>query len=118
MEERYRSKQLKFRVTEKEKEMILANAERLGFVNFRVYALKMLLDGYVFNFSLSDDENLKKLMAEVSRTGNNINQIAKQVNSTNRIHKSDLEEIKQGQQEIIKLLRQLVINTNKIINTL
>ena len=55
-------------------------------------------------------------MAEVSRTGNNINQIAKQVNSTNRIHKSDLEEIKQGQQEIIKLLRQLVINTNKIKN--
>lgn len=96
--------------------MILSNAERLGFVNFRAYALKMLLDGYVINFNLSDDENLKKLMGEVSRTGSNVNQIVKRVNATNRIYKSDLEEIKQGQQEIIKLLRQLVINTNKIKN--
>lgn len=44
MEERYRSKQLKFRVTEKEKEMILSNAERLGFMNFGAYMLNMLVE--------------------------------------------------------------------------
>lgn len=66
-------------------------------MNFRAYALKMLLDGYVINFNLSDDENLKKLMGEVIRTGNNINQIAMKVNTANRIYESDLEEIKQDQ---------------------
>ena len=54
-EERYRSKQLKFGVTEKEKEMILAKAKRLGFVNFRAYSLKMLMNSYVINLNLSDN---------------------------------------------------------------
>lgn len=77
--------------------MILSNAERLGFVNFRAYALKMLLDGYVINFNLLDDENLKKLMGEVSCTGSNVNQITKRVNTTNRICESELEELKKFQ---------------------
>ena len=55
-------------------------------------------------------------MSEVSRIGNNINQITKRVNTINKIYDCDLEEIKQGQQEIVRLLRQQVRNTNKIKN--
>lgn len=116
MENRSRSKQMKFRVTENEKEMILNNSKKLGFKTFENYARKMLIDGYVINLKSVNDNDLKQLMSEVSRIGNNINQITKRVNTINQIYECDLEEIKQGQQEIVNLLRQQVRNTNKIKN--
>lgn len=103
MENRERPKQMKFRFTENEKAMILNNGEKLGFKTFANYARKMLIDGYVINLKWADDD-LKKLIAEVSRIGNNINQM----------YECDLEEIKQGQQKIVNVLRQQVINNNKI----
>ncbi|MTM41483.1 plasmid mobilization relaxosome protein MobC, partial [Turicibacter sanguinis] len=42
MKNRTRPKQMMFRVTEKEKEMILNNSEKLGFKKFENYARKML----------------------------------------------------------------------------
>ena len=116
MKNRTRSKQMMFRVTEDEKEMILNNSEKLGFQNFESYARKMFIDGYVIHLKSADDKDLKHLMSEVSRIGNNINQITKRVNTINKIYECDLEEIKQGQQEIVRLLRQQVRNTNKIKN--
>ena len=116
MKNRTRSKQMMFRVTEDEKEMILNNSEKLGFQKFESYARKMLIDGYVIYLKSADDKDLKHLMSEVSRIGNNINQITKRVNTINKIYECDLEEIKQGQQEIVHLLRQQVRNTNKIKN--
>ena len=43
MKNRTRSKQMMFRVTEDEKEMILNNSEKLGFQKFESYARKMLI---------------------------------------------------------------------------
>ncbi|KAB6101775.1 plasmid mobilization relaxosome protein MobC [Turicibacter sanguinis] len=114
MKNRTRPKQMMFRVTEKEKEMILNNSEKLGFKKFENYARKMLIDGYVINLQSADDKDLKQLMSEVSRIGNNINQIAKGINSNHRVYESDLKEIKNGQDTIIRLVRELVRNTNKI----
>ncbi|WP_195932465.1 plasmid mobilization protein [Turicibacter sanguinis] len=114
MKNRTRPTQMKFRVTEKEKELILHNSNKLGFKNFGVYARKMLIDGYVINLQSAADQDLKHLMSEVSRIGNNINQIAKGLNSTNRIYESDIKEIQSGQATMIALLRELVRNTNEI----
>ena len=108
MKNRTRPKQMMFRVTEKEKEMILNNSEKLGFKKFENYARKMLIDGYVINLQSADDKDLKQLMSEVSRIGNNINQIAKGINSNHRVYESDLKEIKNGQDTIIRLVRELV----------
>lgn len=55
-------------------------------------------------------------MAEVSRIGNNINQIARRVNSNQNIYESDIQEIKRGQETLSQLVRELVHNTNKIRN--
>lgn len=114
MKNRTRPKQMMFRVTEDEKELILNNSKKLGFKSFEVYARKMLLDGYVINLQSADDKDLKQLMLEISRIGNNINQIAKGINSTHRVYQSDLKEIQKDQDTIIRLVRELVCNTNKI----
>lgn len=116
MANRIRPKQFKIMLTEKEKDQIVANAKRLGFDNVGAYARKMMLDGYVINLNSADDKDLKQLMLEVSRIGNNINQIAKGINSNHRVYESDLKEIKNGQDTIIRLVRELVRNTNKIKN--
>lgn len=116
MENRSRPKQMKFRVTENEKEIILNNSEKLGFKTFENYARKMLIDGYVINLKSTDDKDLKYLMSEVSRMGNNINQITKRVNTISQIYSCDIEEIKQSQQEIVHLLGYVVKNINKIKN--
>ena len=102
--------------TENEKEIILNNSEKLGFKTFENYARKMLIDGYVINLKSTDDKDLKYLMSEVSRMGNNINQITKRVNTISQIYSCDIEEIKQSQQEIVHLLRYVVKNINKIKN--
>ena len=116
MKNRTRPKQLLIMVTEKEKEHIVDNAKRLGFDNVGAYARKMMLDGYVINLKSADDKDLKHLMSEVSRIGNNINQITKRVNTISQIYSCDIEEIKQSQQEIVHLLRYVVKNINKIKN--
>lgn len=114
MKNRTRPKQLLIMVTEDEKDKIQNNAKSLGFNNVGAYARKMMLDGYVINLQSADDKDLKQLMSEVSRIGNNINQIAKGINSNHRVYESDLKEIKNGQDTIIRLVRELVRNTNKI----
>lgn len=114
MANRIRPKQFKIMLTEKEKERIVENAKCLGFDNVGAYARKMMLDGYIINLKSADDKDLKHLMSEVSRIGNNINQIAKGLNSTHRIYESDIKEIQSGQATMIALLRELVRNTNEI----
>lgn len=46
--------QMKVRVTEREKNQILANMKRAEFENFNSYARKMLLDGYIIHWDYED----------------------------------------------------------------
>ena len=103
MKNRTRSKQMMFRVTEDEKEMILNNSEKLGFQKFESYARKMLIDGYVINLKSADDKDLKHLMSEVSRIGNNINQIVKN-NNAKFYSEAEKKRLFELMQKIYKLL--------------
>lgn len=89
---RVRDKQVKFRCTETEKLEI----ERLAFennMNVNTYLRKMALEGCIINVDFTE---LKQLIYEVNRIGNNVNQIAHHVNRDNVVYKSDIEEL-QGQ---------------------
>jgi len=94
--------QIKFRVTESEREMICAKMRLLKTNNLAVYMRKIAINGYVVNVDYSD---LKAVAYEMQRIGVNINQIAKRVNSTSRIYEQDFVIIKQGIGSIWQLLR-------------
>lgn len=81
---RYRNKTIKLRVTENEKEKILQGMKSAGYGTLNNYILKMVLTGRIIHV---DIQELKQALEptgnyahELNKIGNNINQVAKQMN--------------------------------------
>ena len=91
MANRNRPIQVKFRVTPEERALIDKRMEQAGTINMAAYLRKMAIDGYVVKLELPE---LRDLISSLRRTSNNFNQIARRVNSTNRIYEDDIHEMK------------------------
>ena len=89
MANRNRPIQVKFRVTPEERKMIDRRMEQAGINNMAAYLRKMAIDGYVVKLELPE---LRDLISLLRRTSNNFNQIARRVNSTDRIYADDIAE--------------------------
>jgi len=88
---RNRPVQVKFRVTPEERALIDKRMAQAGVMNMAAYLRKMAIDGYVVKLELPE---LRDLISLLRRTSNNFNQIARRVNSTNRIYENDIQEMK------------------------
>ena len=91
MANRNRPIQVKFRVTPEERALIDKRMTQAGTINMAAYLRKMAIDGYVIKLELPE---LRDLISLLRRTSNNFNQIARRVNSTNRIYEDDIHEMK------------------------
>ena len=91
MANRNRPVQVKFRVTPEERKMIDRRMEQAGITNMAAYLRKMAIDGYVVKLELPE---LRDFISLLRRTSNNFNQIARRVNSTDRIYAEDIVEMK------------------------
>lgn len=94
-----RNQQVKFVVNETERQLIKRKMKSLGIENTSAYLRKMAIDGYIVNFDIPE---ISELITLLRRAGNNINQIAKKVNSTDRIYANEIKEIQNFQEEIWK----------------
>ena len=72
------------------------------------YLRKMAIDGYVVKLELPE---LRDFISLLRRTSNNFNQIARRVNSTDRIYADDISEMK-------NLLEQIWEADNRILDKL
>ena len=108
MANRNRPVQVKFRVTPEERKMIDKRMEQAGVTNMAAYLRKMAIDGYVVKLELPE---LRDFISLLRRTSNNFNQIARRVNSTDRIYADDIVEMK-------KLLEQIWEADNQILTKL
>ncbi len=108
MANRNRPVQVKFRVTPEERKMIDRRMEQAGTMNMAAYLRKMAIDGYVVKLELPE---LRDLISLLRRTSNNFNQIARRVNSTDRIYADDIAEMK-------NLLEQIWEADNRILEKL
>ena len=92
-----------FRITPEEKKKLLANAEEAH----------MSLSGYIIALSKSKRVVLKdeiaELTVEISRIGNNINQIAHIGNSQKFLYKAQLNDVVKYLQEIEDLQRKILM---------
>lgn len=102
MPERKRAIQLKLWVNDNEKSIIKEKMKTLDTHNFGAYARKMLIDGYIIKVDYTEQ---RKLAAAVSHAGANINQICKRINSMGRMYSEDVQELKERQEEIWRLLK-------------
>ncbi len=93
MDGRKRTVQIKFRVTEAERDLILEKMKLVPTRNMAAYLRKIAIDGYIIQI---DHADIKAMTAEIQKIGVNVNQIACRVNATGNAYQEDIEEIKGG----------------------
>ena len=108
---RIRSIEVRFRVTPEEREILAQKVKQSGMSSLAVYLRKMALDGMII---LLDVPEIKTLTNLLSHYGNNLNQIAKRVNSTGRVYDEDLTEIKNQQAAIMNMTAEILRILSKI----
>ena len=88
---------LYFKVSPQEKEIIDEKMAQLGIHNQRAYLRKMAVDGYAVQVDMSDFKALVSLLRICS---NNLNQIAKRVNSTGNLYQEDVADLQERYREL------------------
>ena len=102
---RKRNIQIKFYVTEEEKQLIDEKLSQLPAKRMGAYLRKMAIDGYIINLDTAD---IKAFTGELAAIGRNINQIAKRVNAGDSLYQADIQEIRERQDEIWQLQRRIL----------
>lgn len=106
MANRKRNIQMKFWVTEEEKDLIDQKMKLLPTRRYGKYLRKMAIDGYIIYTDTTDIKEMNQILGAISR---NINQIAKRINYSGRVYPEDMEEMKKRLDEIWQLQRALLL---------
>lgn len=93
MSQRTRNVEIKIRFTPDELDYLTSKMQQSGIRNREAYLRKMAMDGLVVKL---DIPQLKEMIYLLGKMGNNINQIAKQANTTQQVHDYDLYYIHQA----------------------
>jgi hypothetical protein len=105
MEHRTRSISLRFRVTEQEQKQIERKMEQAGTKNLEAYLRKMAIDGYLVKLDLPE---VRELIAQIRRYGNNLNQMAKRANETGSIYEADLLKLREYHDELFRMTSDIL----------
>ena len=108
---RSRNVRLHVTATEEEAALIRVRMAEMGVVNMGAYARKMMIDGCHVTLDLTD---IREMTSQLSRIGNNINQIAKRANETRSIYASDIEVLKRAYSEIWDTAKQILSKLSAI----
>lgn len=103
--DRFRTKGFYVHLSDSEHEMLSDKAKYCG-VNRAEYIRDIIANGAIINFSPFD---MKGVCTEINKIGNNINQIAKKVNSFSAISVTDFEELKNEYQRLFNLYIERVM---------
>ena len=100
-----RSIGLFFKVSPEEMAVIREKMEQAGTLNKRAYLRKMAVDGYIIRLDMGSVRELVRLLSHVS---SNVNQIARRCNETGNLYGEDVEDLRQGYQEVRAGVAELV----------
>lgn len=102
---------LKFRVNQKEKEIIELRAVQANKKSTSAYLRKIALTGVIVNY---DNQQLKDLRKSLIGISTNINQIAVRVNSTNRFYDDDIQYMKKVLNNIWQSLNSVQLSLHSL----
>ena len=102
---------IKVRLSQSELAMIRDKMTEYGTENMSAFIRKMAIDGYVIKLELPELKEMTRLLSSYS---NNLNQIAKRLNSTGQIYSADIEEIRQSQEKIWRSAEKIIRELSKI----
>lgn len=103
-ENRKREKQIKFYVNEKEYDQIKKKVEKSK-LKQQEYLIKSALNKKIIVI-----DGLKEILLELSREGNNLNQIAKKINEGEQ---KDIKEMKNKLNNLWNLIEKILKESNK-----
>lgn len=103
-ENRKREKQIKFYVNEKEYDQIKKKVEKSK-LKQQEYLIKSALNKKIIVI-----DGLKEILLELSREGNNLNQIAKKINEGEQ---KDIKEMKNKLNDLWDLIEKILKESNK-----
>ena len=106
---RKRNIQIKFYVTEEEKQLIDNKLSQLPAKRMGAYLRKMAIDGYIINLDTAD---IKAFTGELATIGRNINQIARRANAGDSLYQADIQEIRERLDEIWQLQRRILLKND------
>ena len=110
-EKREREVQLKFRVTPEERQIIEQKMALLGTANMAAYLRKMAIDGYVVNLEIPELTKCVKLLHYIS---NNVNQMARHMNSGGAFYPDEAHDICVKQDKTIQLFGEILAQLAKL----
>ena len=94
-----------FRTTESEAAIMQKKMKALGIRNKSAYMRALALNGYILKLDLPQ---IREMLRLLSNMANNLNQIAKRLNAHGNLYETEIEEIQQKQDELWKMMRQLL----------
>lgn len=106
-----REKQIIFLVNEEEEKIIRRKMKEAGIERLGVYLRKMAIEGYILKLDLSD---LKEAVRLLRINSNNLNQYVKKANETGKVYAEDIQDIKQSQEKLWRLMKDILARLSTI----
>ena len=100
-----------FKVSEEDRKLIEQRMELAGIRNMSGYIRKMCIDGYFVQLQIPELTECAKLLRY---TSNNVNQIARRVNSGGGVYPDEVDEITAKLTEASKLFGNILEKLSKI----
>ena len=105
MANRERQNELKIYLSDDEQYILDQKWKASGMKSKSAFIRHLILYGYVYDVNY---EHLREYNTTLARIGNNLNQIAKRVNSTGNIYKEDMDEVKELMNEVWRTQKSML----------
>ena len=106
-----KQKGIYFKVSEEEWNLIEQKMALAGVHNRSAFIRKMSIDGYVVNLEIPELAGCEKLLRSIS---NNVNQIARQMNSGGAVYPDEVSDICAKQDETNRLFGEILEQLSKL----
>ena len=104
-EKENRSVRFTIRLTESEARQLQKKMDLLGITNTAAYLRAMALNGYILRIDLPEIREMLRLLGNMT---NNLNQIARRMNSGGSIYETEIDEMRVKQNELWAMMQQLL----------
>ena len=105
MANRKRTNPVQFYLDDEEQYILDEKFKISGMKSKSAFLRKLILYGYVYDVDYS---YLRNYNTELGRISSNLNQIAKRINSTGKIYKEDMDEVKELMNEVWRTQKSML----------
>ena len=100
-----------FKLTDEERRLIEKKMEQAGIKNMSAYIRKMCIDGYTIRLNIPELNECAKYLRYAS---NNLNQIARRVNSDGSVYADEIEDMQTTMTKTNELFGNILEQLSKI----